>query len=146
MNQQLQREGEGAYVVTFLLRSLIKTTSWERGGVLTTNEICVIGLKVLHHTCYYIRGGGVFTSLSILTCVPTLRKLSLILNSQNTPSNTTSGRQIFGSDWYGLGSCVCFAPFDFMLKDSLFLTPPQARLVSGRKIEVRHKLLQLVSS
>ena len=36
MNQQLQREGEGAYVVTFSLSSLTSTASWERGGVLTT--------------------------------------------------------------------------------------------------------------
>ena len=36
MNQLLQREGEGAYVVTASLSSLTTTTSWERGGVLTT--------------------------------------------------------------------------------------------------------------
>ena len=34
--QQLQREGEGAYVVTFSLSSLTSTASWERGRVLTT--------------------------------------------------------------------------------------------------------------
>ena len=36
MRQQLQREGEVAYVVTFSLSSLTSTASWERGGVLTT--------------------------------------------------------------------------------------------------------------
>ena len=37
MSQQcLQREEEGAYVVTFSLSSFTRTTSWERGGVLTT--------------------------------------------------------------------------------------------------------------
>ena len=37
MNQRLiQREGESAYVVTFSLHSLTTTTSWERGGDLTT--------------------------------------------------------------------------------------------------------------
>ena len=35
-NQQLQRGGEGAYVVTFSLFSLITIASWERGGDLTT--------------------------------------------------------------------------------------------------------------
>ena len=44
MNQQLQREGESAYVVTFSLSSLSRTPSWERGGAFTTYEICVIGL------------------------------------------------------------------------------------------------------
>ena len=34
--QQLQREGEGAYMVTFSLSSLTSTAYWERGGVLTT--------------------------------------------------------------------------------------------------------------
>ena len=34
-NQQLQREGQGAYVVTFSLSSHTTTASWERGGVLT---------------------------------------------------------------------------------------------------------------
>ena len=32
----LQREGEGAYVVTFPLSSLTRITSWQGGGVLTT--------------------------------------------------------------------------------------------------------------
>ena len=36
MNQQLQREGEGAYVVTFSLSSITRLGSWERGGILTT--------------------------------------------------------------------------------------------------------------
>ena len=31
MNQQLQREREGAYVGTFSVSSLTSTTSWERG-------------------------------------------------------------------------------------------------------------------
>ena len=35
-DQQLQREGEGAYVVTFSLSSLTSTASWERGEDLTT--------------------------------------------------------------------------------------------------------------
>ena len=43
MNQQLQREGEVAYVVTFFLKSLTSIASWERGGVLTTYRISVIG-------------------------------------------------------------------------------------------------------
>ena len=34
--QQLQREREGAYLVTFSQSSLTSTTSWESGRVLTT--------------------------------------------------------------------------------------------------------------
>ena len=35
-NELLQREGGGVYVVTFPLYSFTTTTSWERGGDLTT--------------------------------------------------------------------------------------------------------------
>ena len=48
MSQQcLQREEEGAYVVTFSLSSLTRVTSYKGGGALTTYYTCVIGLKVL---------------------------------------------------------------------------------------------------
>ena len=43
LSQQVQREGENAYVVTFSPSSLTRTASWERDGDLTTYRICVIG-------------------------------------------------------------------------------------------------------
>mgnify|MGYP007109654176 CR=1 FL=1 len=43
----LQREAECAYVVTFSISSRTRATSYERGGALTTYEICVIELEVL---------------------------------------------------------------------------------------------------
>ena len=47
MSQRLQREGEGAYVLTLSLSSLTRVTLYKGGGALTTNYTCVIEVKVL---------------------------------------------------------------------------------------------------
>ena len=80
MNQQLQREREGAYVVTFSLCSLTTTASWERGGDLTTYEICVIRPS-FYGTLVMIQRSVMSHTWVFLRCVPTLGKLSLILNT-----------------------------------------------------------------
>ena len=66
-------------MVAFSLDSL--TTSWKEVGLkyLPTNYF-VIEVK-FYDTLVMIRSGGMFTRLAIPRCVPTLRKLSLILNN-----------------------------------------------------------------
>ena len=76
MNQQLQRGGESAYIVTFSLCSLATTTTYRRGD-LTTLNMCHRTLR-FYDILVTILGGGVFTHLDMLRCVPTLGKLSNI--------------------------------------------------------------------
>ena len=61
-------------------------------------------------------------------------------DSQHAPSNGTSGCRIVGSNWSSgwlrVGSgfgYILLALFDFVLDDSLLLTPPQSRLVGNPK-------------
>ena len=68
--------------------------------------------------------GVVFTDLSILRCVPTLGKQSLILN---TPLQT---QLPVAEELVWIGLRADFGSLDVTSDDSL-LTPPQARLVGG---------------
>ena len=94
MNQLLQREGEGAYVVIFSLSSLTRITSWERGGDLNTYRICVIGFN-FYDTLVTIQGGGVFTLEYSRVCSHT-REVEF--DSQHTPSKPSFDRRIVGLD------------------------------------------------
>ena len=100
--QLLEREGEGAYWVTFSWSSLTTTASWERGGVLSKRWSLKYLLNMCHttlhlwHISYDTRRWDAHMLEYPKVCSHT-REVEF--DSQHTPSNATSDRWTVGSYW-----------------------------------------------